>query len=100
MKDPRGFLYRLGFRGEPSRIDDRRELVRVGRDAYCFIEDGRKALVQVDTLVDDKRVICSSAMSGWEPPHEAEALTNEDRARIGQLIAGFFHKRGIQCEIY
>ena len=94
------FLRRLGFGGEERQIDATSQLVRLGRDEYKYLEGERSLVLQIDMLIGEpRRVIYSSTIKRWLPPHDNEEVTVEDKHRIAAKIAEFFVRRGISALI-
>jgi hypothetical protein len=92
------FLVWLGIAGE-TRIDERSQLVRVGRDEYKYSEDGRSLVLQIEMWTGRSKMIYSSTIKRWLPPHENEQITDLERQRIATKIADFFQRQGISSTV-
>jgi hypothetical protein len=88
------FLVWLGV-GQETLIDDVSQLVRVGRDEYKYLEGERSLLVQIDMLRGKpSKMLYSSTIGPWLPPHQDEPVTEADRSRIANKIADFLTRHG------
>ncbi|MEW5978115.1 MAG: Imm74 family immunity protein [Acidobacteriota bacterium] len=92
-------LVRLGIVHE-TRMDESSQLIPTGRDEYQYIEGKRRLRLQIELLKGDpSRVLYSSTIRRWLPPHQDEPLTEADRKRIALKIADFMRKQGISVVI-
>ena len=87
------FLIWLGI-GRETEIDGTNQLFKVGRDEYKYIERGRSLLVQIDMLGGSRKILYSSTIKQWLPPHQDQRISEEDRRRIANKIAGFLTSQG------
>jgi hypothetical protein len=90
----------MGIGGRESRIDDHTQLIRLGRDEYRYIEGDRSLILQIDMLKGiPNRLIYSSTIEHWMPPHQNKAISEEDRRRIATKIAGFLTNQGFSVKV-
>ena len=86
--------------GRETRIDDKSALFKVGRDEYKYVERGRSLLLQIEMLHGrPSKLIYSSTIKDWLPPHQDEKITDEDRKRIAKTIAQFLTAQGESVQI-
>jgi Immunity protein 74 len=94
------FARRMGIGGRESRIDSSSQLIRLGRDEYRYIEGEHSLILQIDMLKGvPNRLIYSSTIERWLPPHRDEAISEEDRQRIATKIAGFLTSQGFSVKV-
>jgi hypothetical protein len=90
----------MGIGGRESRIDDHTQLIKLGRDEYRYIEEGHSRILQIDMLKGvPNRLIYSSTIERWLPPHQDEAISEENRRRIATNIAGFLTSQGFSVKV-
>jgi hypothetical protein len=95
----RRFLIWLGI-GRETSIDGDSELLKVGRDEYKYVERGRSLLLQIEMLHGTpSKLIYSSTIKQWLPPHDAERISDDDRKRIAERIAQFLARQGESVEV-
>lgn len=93
------FLVWLGI-GRKTRIDDDSELFQVGRDEYKYVERDRSLLLQIEMLHGKpSKLIYSSTIKGWLPPHQTDKISEEDRKRIAEKIAQFLTREGESVQV-
>jgi hypothetical protein len=93
------FLIWLGI-GRETRIDDSSELKVLGRDEYKYIEGERSLILQIDLLRGvPNRLLYSSTIERWLPPHQDETISEEDRKRIAAKIANFLTGQGYSVKV-
>jgi len=95
-----GSLRRLGIGGRESRIDAESQLIRLGRDEYKYIEEEHSLILQIDMGVGvPNRLLYSSTIKRWLPPHQDETISQEDRQRIASKIASFLVSQGYSVKV-
>lgn len=93
-------LKRLGTGCEETQIDSASQLIRLGRDEYKYVEGERSVVLQTDMLTGKpRRMIYSSTIKRWQPPHQNEEITEKERRRIASKIADFFAHRKISAVV-
>lgn len=70
-----------------------------GRDEIIFEENGRKAIVYTELWSKPSRGIYVTSIQQWEPPHENELLTEEQRQDIVALLCEHYDYSAITYEI-
>jgi uncharacterized metal-binding protein YceD (DUF177 family) len=71
-----------------------------GRDETTFEENGRKMKIYTELLGGKtSRAIYVSAIQKYEPPHDGELLTNEQREEILDLLCEEYDYRGVRYEV-
>src|SRR5262245_35143301 len=85
--------------GRVTRIDDSSQLTKLGRDEYKYLEGERSLVLQVDMLRGRNRLLYSSTIERWLPPHEDETISEEDRRRIAAKIASFLTSQGYSVKV-
>ncbi len=94
------YLRRLGIGGAESRIDDGSHLIRLGRDEYKYIEGAHSLVLQIDMGIGvPNRLLYSSTIECWLPPHQDEKISDEDRQRIANKIGNFLVSQGYSVKI-
>ena len=94
------WLRRAGIGGAESRIDSGSQLIRLGRDEYKYIEGERSLVLQIDMGIGvPNRLLYSSTIKRWLPPHQDETITEEDRQRIASKIANFLVSQGYSVKV-
>ena len=94
-----GLLIRLGI-GRETRIDDSSQLIMLGRDEYKYIEGERSLVLQIEMLRGvPNRLLYSSTIKRWLPPHQDERISEEDRQRIATKIANFLVSQGYSVKV-
>jgi hypothetical protein len=100
FSDIRHLLRRLGLGGRETRIDDKSQLIRVGRDEYKYLEEERAVVVFIEMLSGaPNRLIHLSSIDQWIPPHKDQPITEEERQRIAKKIAKFLADQGYSVQI-
>jgi len=76
-------------------------LQKIGRDEYEYREGDRSIRYQVDmeSKPGPDRRIHKVLIQKWEPPHENDPLTNEDRDRIVARTCADFERQGLTYAI-
>ena len=93
-------LRRAGIGGAKSRIDSTSQLLRLDRDGYKYVEGERSLVLQIDMLRGvPNRLLYSSTIKRWLPPHQDEMITEEDRKRIAAKIANFLTSQGYSVKV-
>jgi hypothetical protein len=93
------FLIWLGI-GRETRIDDSSQLIKLGRDEYKYVEGDRSLVLQIDMGIGQpSRLLYSSTIKGWLPPHQDEKISEEDRQRIAGKIAKFLVSQGESVKV-
>lgn len=88
------FLVWVGI-GRETSIDNVSQLVKVGRDEYKYVEGERSLPVQIDMLRGKpSKMLYSSTIGPWLPPHQDEPVTEAERSRIANKIADFHTRQG------
>ena len=88
-----GLLRTIG--GEKTRIDDRRRLLRLGRDEYKYCEGDHAVVLQIDMLRGKpSRLIYLSTIRRWLPPFEEEQISEAKREAIAETIRLFLESQG------
>jgi hypothetical protein len=62
----------------------------LGRTGMRYREHGRSCFVDSEVLATPAVAVWPSGIRCWDPPHEADPLTDDDRRRILQNIAEAF----------
>jgi hypothetical protein len=94
------WLRRLGIGGAESQIDSFSQLMRLDRDGYKYIEGERSLVLQIDMLRGvPNRLLYSSTIKRWLPPHQDERISEEDRQRIATKIANFLVSQGYSVKV-
>jgi hypothetical protein len=94
------WLRRAGIGGRESRIDSSSQLMRLDRDGYKYVEGERSLVLQIDMLKGvPNRLLYSSTIKRWLPPHQDERVNEEDRQRIANKIANFLVSQGYSVKI-
>lgn len=74
-------------------IDEVTRVNQVTRGIFKITEGERSAIVCTDPGRDDpKYIIAGYTPKSWEPPHDKEAFTEEDRERIQQKLVIYFDR--------
>jgi hypothetical protein len=92
------FFIWLGI-GRETRIDDSSRLIKLGRDEYKYIEGERSLVLQIDMLKGPNRLLYSSTIKHWLPPHQDEKISEVDRQRIASKIASFLVSQGYSVKV-
>jgi hypothetical protein len=80
--------------------DDCRKLVRLGRDEYKYCDGDHALVLQIEMLTGKPdRLLCSSTIKQWLPPHENEAIDPTQRREIAEWIGRSLEKAGYTVEI-
>jgi predicted transglutaminase-like protease len=83
-----------------SKTHEDRKLVRLGRDEYKYCEGDHALILQVEMLNGKpNRLIYSSTIKKWLPPHEDEAIEATRQREIAERIAALFEENGYSVEI-
>ncbi len=89
-----------GIGGEKSKIDERRRLYRLGRDEYKYCDGDHCLLLQIDLLKGQpNRVVYSSTIETWLPPHDSEPIESGQRKEIADRIGRFLEENGDVVEV-
>lgn len=81
-------------------IDNISSMERLGRDEYKYIEGDRALRVQIEMLSGTpKRIIYSSTVNNWMPPHDNEIITEEKRKEIVAKICKYFEINNISYTV-
>jgi hypothetical protein len=73
--------------GRELHNDSNRSLRRLGRDEYKYCDGDHALVVQVEMLTGkSERVLYSSTIKQWLPPHENEPLDSTQRREIADRI--------------
>jgi len=62
----------------------------LGRTGIRYSEHGRSCFVDSEVLASPAIAVWPSGIRRWDPPHEDDLLTDDDRRRILQNIADAF----------
>jgi Immunity protein 74 len=92
------FLIWLGI-GRETKIDNSSQLIKIGRDEYKYLEGERSLVLQVDMLRGRNRLLYSSTIERWLPPHQDETISEEVRHRIATKIANFLTSQGYSVKV-
>lgn len=86
--------------GRELAIDDNRSLVRLGRDEYKYCDGDHALVLQIEMLTGKPgRLLYSSTIRQWLPPHETEAIGSMQRREIAERIRRSLEKAGYTVEI-
>jgi hypothetical protein len=86
--------------GRELNIDDKRSLVRLGRDEYKYCDGDHALVLQIEMLKGDpERLLYSSTIKQWLPPHENEPIGSTQRREIAERISQCLEKAGYTVEI-
>jgi hypothetical protein len=66
----------------------------LGRTGIRYTEPGRSCVVDSEVLASPAIAVWPSGIRRWEPPHEGDPVTDDDRRRILQNIADAFASQG------
>lgn len=75
------------------------EFFEKGRDEIVFEENGRQAVIYSELGSKPNRGIYVSSITKWEPPHENEPLTDDQRENILALLCEHYDSLGISYEL-
>lgn len=98
MKTLANIFYRLrtGF----VKIDEVSSIKRLGRDEYQYCENKRCVKLQIEMLTGPiNRLIYASTIKMWEPPHEMEPISLQEKMRIAEIVKRHFEAGGIKTVI-
>ena len=83
-----------------KRIGSNASMTPSGRDTFEYHEGARRLEVLAEMLVGQpERVLYTSSIKAWLPPHQHEALTEADRERILDNVKTCFTQNGITFDI-
>jgi hypothetical protein len=86
--------------GRELNIDDKRKLIRLGRDEYKYCDGDHALVLQIEMLTGKPdRLLYSSTIKHWLPPHENEPIDSAQRREIAQCISHCLEKAGYTIEI-
>jgi hypothetical protein len=86
--------------GRTININDTCKLVRIGRDEYKYSDGDHALVLQIDMLTEEpNRLLYSSTIKRWLPPHENEAIEAAQRREIAEKIGRGLEKAGYTVEI-
>jgi hypothetical protein len=86
--------------GRQLDIDDSRRLLRLGRDEYKYCDGNRALILQIEMLTGKPdRLLYSSTIKQWLPPHESEPIDSKQRFEIAERIRRGLVKAGYTVEI-
>ena len=86
--------------GRKLNIDDNRSLERLGRDEYKYRDGNRALVLQIEMLTGKpERLLYSSTIKQWLPPHENEPIDPAQRREIAERISRCLGKAGYTVEI-
>jgi hypothetical protein len=86
--------------GRELKLDDDRSLMRLGRDEYKYCDGDRELVLQIEMLTGkSERLLYSSTIKKWSPPHENEPLGSTERREIAEWISRCLEKAGYTVEI-
>jgi Immunity protein 74 len=86
--------------GRELNIDDQRSLVRLGRDEYKYCDGDHALVLQIEMLTGKpERLLYSSTIKQWLPPHENEPIGSMQRREIAERISRCLEKAGYTVEI-
>jgi hypothetical protein len=86
--------------GRELTIDDNLSLVRLGRDEYKYSEGDHALVLQIEMLTGTpERLLYSSTIKHWLPPHENEPISSMRRREIAERISRCLEKAGYTVEI-
>lgn len=72
----------------------------LGRTGLAYREAGRELFVDSEVLTGPTGMaVYRDSISRWKPPHDAEIVTDEDRARILENIREAFRFQGFEIDI-
>jgi hypothetical protein len=71
----------------------------LGRTGIRYGEGGRRCFVDSEVLAVPAIAVWPSGIRRWDPPHEKEPLTDDDRSRILANIADAFASQNWGLEI-
>ena len=83
------------FGGRKTRIDDKRRLIRLGRDEYKYLGwRPCRGFADRHAAGAPSRLIYSSTIRRWLPPHEQEEIFADKREAIAETIRLFLERQG------
>jgi hypothetical protein len=86
--------------GRKLNIDDNRSLVRLGRDEYKYCDGDHELILQIEMLTGKpNRLLYSSTIKQWLPPHESEPIDSMQRREIAERISGCLETAGYTVQI-
>jgi Immunity protein 74 len=86
--------------GRELNIDDKGRLVRLGRDEYKYCDGDHALVLQIEMLTGEpERILYSSTIKQWLPPHENESIDSTQRREIAERISRCLEKAGYTVEI-
>jgi len=86
--------------GRELIIDGDRSLVRLGRDEYKYCEGNHALVLQIEMLTGKpERLLYSSTIKQWLPPHENDPIDSIQRREIAERISRCLEKAGLTVEI-
>jgi hypothetical protein len=86
--------------GRELNIDNKRSLVRLGRDEYKYCDGDHALVLQIEMLTGKPdHLLYSSTIKRWLPPHENEAIGSTQRREIAERISRCLAKAGYTVEI-
>jgi immunity protein 74 of polymorphic toxin system len=85
---------------ETKHPDDKCNLIPLGRDEYKYCDGDHALVLQIDMLMGKPdRLLYSSTIKRWLPPHENEAIDSTQRREIAERIGRCLEKAGYTVEI-
>jgi hypothetical protein len=84
-----------------DKINESTSFRRAGRDQFLYQEGDHKLLVFVELLLGPPyNLIYPDTVKRWEPPHEMETISRDEKERILKNIYIFFDERGISYGVH
>jgi Immunity protein 74 len=94
----KSFFAALG--GRRTKIDSTRRLIRLSRDEYRYCDGERCLRLQIDMLKGQPdRLIYSSTIKQWLPPHDSLEIPDSERRQIAETIRRFLERCGHAPEV-
>lgn len=77
------------------------ERIRIsGRDTFDYVHGDRRATIYVELLTGKiKRRICVWSIRKWQPPHDVEEMTQEDKNEILLCLRSYFDRKRIKYDL-
>ena len=70
-----------------------------GRSGVVYQEGKRSALIEAEMMIGlTDLVIYSKSLEFWQPPHESEIVTSDDKLRIRENVIKELEAKGLNIE--
>lgn len=78
-----------------NQIDDVTSMLQTSRGTWLFREGERSTIIGVEMLVEHPwLVIDTASIDKWLPPHNQEAMSQQQKAHIVAKVCKYFDDRG------